>query len=355
MNNRLEELDGLRGIACFMVFLSHAIGMLAITNWVSFYQNSQLRIISDGTAAVDIFYVLSGFVLSLPYINKNRDFHFLSYSFKRIFRIYPAYWFCLIISFLLQLNFQPEGMTLLSEWSQSLWLKPITLDDFIKHIPLILNTNQNLIDPVIWTLGIEMKMSLILPIFIYWLKKSSQPKSQILLIITTFTLSFLSMKFYFLPLFIMGLLLTQYWNKIRSINQSTKKSIFFLVLSILLIGNRYTLGLTNNTQVQSFITGLGTLLFIPVAISFPPLSRLLKSPLVNFMGRISYSFYLYHLPFLLILTSIIYPKVHTIFIPIIIALIVSIFISYLSYILIEKKIMLTFKKFEQKLHPFIKN
>ena len=354
MNNRLEELDGLRGIASFMVFLSHAIGILAISNWVAFYQNSSFRILSDGAAAVDIFFVLSGFVLSLPYINKNKDIHYVSYCLKRLFRIYPAYWLCLSISVLLQAKFHPEAMYSLSEWSQSLWIHPVTSTDIIKHIPLIMKTDQSLIDPVIWTLSLEIKMSLILPIFIFWLKKSSQPISQILLIITTFSLSFLSMKFYYLPLFIMGLLLSQHWNKLKAINQTTKISSIVLLVSILLIGNRFTLNITNNAQVESFITGLGTMLFIPCAITFNPLSLFLKSPLVSFMGKISYSFYLYHLPFLLISTSVLYPIFHDFLIPMIISLIISMFISYISYLIIEKKSMAIFKKIEHKFQPYMK-
>ncbi len=165
---------------------------------------------------------------------------------------------------------------------------------------------------------------------------------------------FLSMKFYYLPLFIMGLLLSKHWNKLKAINQTTKISSIVLLVSILLIGNRFTLNITNNAQVESFITGLGTMLFIPYAITFNPLSLFLKSPLVSFMGKISYSFYLYHLPFLLISTSALYPIFHDFLIPMIISLIISMFISYISYLIIEKKSMAIFKKIEHKFQLYMK-
>jgi peptidoglycan/LPS O-acetylase OafA/YrhL len=149
----------------------------------------------------------------------------------------------------------------------------------------------------------------------------------------------------------MGLVLSQHWNKLKNINQTTKISSIVLLVSILLIGNRFALSVTNNAQIQSFITGLGTMIFIPYAISFTPLSKFLKSPLVNFMGKISYSFYLYHLPFLLISTSALYPIFHDFLIPMIISLIMSVFISYISYLIIEKKSMAIFKKIAHNLNP----
>lgn len=63
--NYYPELDGLRGLAALMVFFSHAMGLLYPTPLITYLQSSPFRILWDGAAAVDFFFVLSGFVLTL--------------------------------------------------------------------------------------------------------------------------------------------------------------------------------------------------------------------------------------------------------------------------------------------------
>ncbi|MEH7247503.1 acyltransferase family protein, partial [Neobacillus niacini] len=76
MSNRLEELDSLRGIASLTVVIHHTLLTLPIflaahqheqinSTIVKIFTNSPLHIIWGGHEAVILFFVLSGFVLSL--------------------------------------------------------------------------------------------------------------------------------------------------------------------------------------------------------------------------------------------------------------------------------------------------
>jgi peptidoglycan/LPS O-acetylase OafA/YrhL len=344
MKNRLEELDGLRGIAAFMVFLSHVIGLLAVSKFVDFYQNTPIRVISDGNAAVDIFFVLSGFVLSLPFVDKNKGLNYFSFVMKRIFRLYPTYWICILLSVFIKDYFNPSAMNSLSEWGRSLWIKPITGVDILRHLPLIIKMDGHAINPIVWTLAVEMKMSLILPIFIFWIKKWDSELSQILLVLTSIVLSYLTGKFEFLPLFIIGLVLSKHWRHFEAIKNVHSFNLFLMfTLSIILIGNRFIFSFDYATHTQSLITALGTALFIPLAIWGRAINKALKHPGVDFLGKISYSFYLYHFPLLLVTVSLLYPIFESIFIPAIISLFLTIVISFISFRIIESKSMVTYR------------
>lgn len=82
------ELDGLRGVAVIIVLLSHT---------------ASFGMYGQGSLGVLMFFFLSGFVLSLPFIedpkkilNKNK---ISRYFFNRLIRILPAYWVALLVIF----------------------------------------------------------------------------------------------------------------------------------------------------------------------------------------------------------------------------------------------------------------
>lgn len=303
-------------------------------------------IISDGTAAVDIFFVLSGFVLSLPFIDKNKSLNYVTFVIKRIFRLYPTYWVCILLTIFIKEQFNPNTMHSLSEWARSLWIKPITQDEILRHLPLILKMDSHAINPVIWTLVVEMKMSLILPIFIFWIKKWDSTYSQILLLLTTVALSYLTLIFEFLPLFIIGMILAKHWRYFEIIKKENFFNLSLLfILAILLIGNRFIFSLNYNAHTQSLITAFGAALFIPLAIFWGGINKALKHPCIDFLGKISYSFYLYHLPILLVFVSLLYPIFESMLIPALVSLILTIIISFLSYKTVELNSMMLYRNF----------
>ena len=88
--DRLLALDVLRGIAAFIVVLGHLFLMypealrMEIPTWLRI---SVLRVLVNGHASVILFFVLSGYVLSIPFLRGNAPPYF-SYVAKRICRIY---------------------------------------------------------------------------------------------------------------------------------------------------------------------------------------------------------------------------------------------------------------------------
>ncbi|MBP3504785.1 MAG: acyltransferase family protein [Lachnospiraceae bacterium] len=59
MKNRVLYFDGLKGISALIVFLSHFIGTFTCISWIA--KIPILNIFLDGTMAVHVFIMLSGF------------------------------------------------------------------------------------------------------------------------------------------------------------------------------------------------------------------------------------------------------------------------------------------------------
>jgi peptidoglycan/LPS O-acetylase OafA/YrhL len=92
---RLSELDALRGIACLMVFFfHHSIRVDPKDTHTAFHY---------GYLGVDLFFIISGFVI---YLTLERTKHWMDFVIHRFSRLYPAYWLCVIITFLV-VNYSP--------------------------------------------------------------------------------------------------------------------------------------------------------------------------------------------------------------------------------------------------------
>lgn len=91
----IPELEGLRGILALWVFVGHGLGMAGIALgdlpiW--------LRPLRSGTLAVDVFIVLSGFVIA-GLVERER-LPWFAFITRRWFRLFPAYAVCLLLGWL---------------------------------------------------------------------------------------------------------------------------------------------------------------------------------------------------------------------------------------------------------------
>ena len=85
-SNRYQELDALRGIAAIMVVLFHfTMGRKEA--------NLGFKL---GTTGVDMFFIISGFVIFMS-INKVKTSG--EFIINRISRLYPTYWACVTFTF----------------------------------------------------------------------------------------------------------------------------------------------------------------------------------------------------------------------------------------------------------------
>jgi len=106
--HRYRELDALRGIAALVVVFFH----------VSIRQES-LPYFRFGVTGVDLFFIISGFVIlmSLSSIRSGKDF-----VINRVSRLYPTYWTCVTFTFLAMflINSADSGFPADVYWKQYL-------------------------------------------------------------------------------------------------------------------------------------------------------------------------------------------------------------------------------------------
>lgn len=106
MNNRpatyyYPQLDGLRGIAFLCVFFLHAYHPGFSDNLLGKYFQF---LYSSLALSIDTFFVYSSFLLTLLGIReyeKNGDFSFANFFLRRTFRIWPLYYFLMLLCFVI--------------------------------------------------------------------------------------------------------------------------------------------------------------------------------------------------------------------------------------------------------------
>lgn len=89
---RISELEGLRALLAWWVVADHLMGRAgyAIDDF-----RGILRIVRNGSLAVDVFIMLSGFVVFLV-LDRQRS-TYLAFLVRRLFRLYPVYLLCLFL------------------------------------------------------------------------------------------------------------------------------------------------------------------------------------------------------------------------------------------------------------------
>lgn len=184
---RIRHLEGLRGLACLQVMALHALGAFRpglvdgpAAPWELAVRHSPLRLLYDGDAAVFLFFVLSGFVLSAPFRrDAARPLHLLAARLVRF--LVPALMACALgwATWRLLGQAAPRaGAAIGAGWllgglagTEGLagLLRDATVNalalgyrDLSAFSPwLALWPNQASLDPPLWTLSVEMQGALL--------------------------------------------------------------------------------------------------------------------------------------------------------------------------------------------------
>src|SRR5512135_2587051 len=105
--NFISEIDGLRFIAIGTVVLFHLVVNLGIKSPVTYAIPSEGNLIvavaRHGFRGVELFFIISGFILAYPfashYIKGARRVNLRSYFLRRVTRLEPPYFLCMILFF----------------------------------------------------------------------------------------------------------------------------------------------------------------------------------------------------------------------------------------------------------------
>ncbi|WP_245677546.1 acyltransferase family protein [Candidatus Arsenophonus triatominarum] len=99
-NKKLDAIQFLRGISVLLVIAFHFRQYL---NNVYLQVDIGDRLFGLGEVGVDIFFVISGFVIVYSSINKKNNTT-LEFSLKRFFKLYPVYCFVLLLLIIFNIN-----------------------------------------------------------------------------------------------------------------------------------------------------------------------------------------------------------------------------------------------------------
>ena len=311
--SHIAYLDSIRGLAALFVFSEHfviAYGLPCESLLCrKILDDTPLHFWWDGGAAVSMFFVLSGFVLSLKYFRPGHQpdlngFNICQYTLGRLFRIWLPYCAVLIISAWLytQNGSSPALSTLLpaSDWLLSMWRDyHLSPRDMLRESFLLKLPDTVVLLPQSWTLAIELVLSLLLPIGLLLVEKGILW----LVFFALFAVTLLGVSPFLLH-FLMGLLIARYYAVIAGyLRCKAWQRRFLLLVGIGFYTSAGVLqGLALNESLEWFCSGLGAGLIILFALSSRRAQAFLSYPILRQVGKVSYSAYLIHMAILICLT-----------------------------------------------------
>ena len=307
---RYVELDALRGVAAFVVMLYHFFRLWTGTphvRWVErLFTATPLRLLVAGRAAVVLFFLLSGFVLSLPRLHATEP-SYSRYLLKRICRIYLPYLFALALAVLGCARW--HGATDFGGWFALTWYEAPRWPLVLAHILFLGNYDNSAYNTAFWSLVQEMRISILFPV-LYWLVARLGWRLALLLpplltVLTGVILATTSVPekvmwtVNYSGAFVYGILLARHKDALEQWLGSLGRSAYaaFVILALLLFmvpdrASRLMLGL-GPPAVDLVMMGGGAGILL-LALSHRHVLRLLRGRLLQGLGRMSYSIYLLH-------------------------------------------------------------
>lgn len=281
-------LDGLRGWAAIYVMLFH----------YTFNLFPSIAIVTNGYLAVDLFFVLSGFVMMMVYGISDFNFsHYKRFLKHRFARIYPTYFFWLVICLIV---FFYCGFSTKTILTNLLLIQNITMS------PSALGTS--------WSLSVEIVLYICFPVLL-WIVKKFSPQVVCMSAIT----GLCAVAYVDLPLIYDEIR----WNGILDVSSckglgSLLRGGCGFVLGMLSYKISQMLKQKNEMILNAFLYGVFLLIWILIQLKdfdvvlvglfsalvalLPTVTakknlivRILSNKLSVFLGKISYALYLCHL------------------------------------------------------------
>ncbi|HEY4173627.1 MAG TPA: acyltransferase [Rhodopila sp.] len=275
MARRFLPLDSLRGIAAAAVVIMHA-QYLAKWPWITAHW------------AVMLFFVLSGFVLARPWADGARP-PVLPFLAKRLCRLWPPVVVAVILS---------AALTAATEGRAAVDGSMIT-----RCVLLSVRDGNCSLDGVLWSLTYEVRISLIFPALVWVLNRyplftavagvcfgigveafalfdGTIVSGQLLVdniaqdVIATL---------HYMTLFAMGIALSVNVNKLAKLGPNQATTLIAPAIGLICVPS-------------DILRGCGAVLLIAAAIRSTGFSKALMHAPLPWLGRVSYSLYLIHVP-----------------------------------------------------------
>ncbi|AJI53460.1 acyltransferase family protein [Francisella philomiragia] len=357
-----KHIDGLRAVAVLSVVFFHL----------------DINLVKSGFLGVDIFFVISGFLITSIIIRdlENKSFSLKNFYLRRMRRILPALITVLIFStvfaWLILLpqdlkNYSKSLVSALGSFSNLYFFKTLSFGYFSTDATVIplLHT---------WSLGIEEQFYIFWPLFLIfafnvyigigWKDKQALSNfdkyliiSLILIVLSLFCFRYFSYfeiydyfnyeRFYYFPLtrafeLLFGCVLAIYLTKYKPTNNKLILELLSII-SVLLMLYPVLFKDVSYPSNWTVIACVGAVLYIYAGCNEKYntlVNRFLSIKPIVFIGLISYSLYLWHWPIIAYLNYLSIEKTHLVKL---IVLTVSIVLATLTYLFVEKPFRYKFK------------
>jgi peptidoglycan/LPS O-acetylase OafA/YrhL len=352
-NDRLPQLDALRGVAALSVGLSHHLTVfvgsphatiVAAANVVKW---SPLYPFAAGYESVVLFFVLSGFVLTLPHLNARHD-PYAIFAIRRVLRLYPPYFGSVMLAAALSrwlFRYVPADV---GPWFRMHWIGPPTAKVLMDHTLMVHHFDTGQLNPVFWSLVVEMRVSLLFPL-VALLALRLPTRLSILSVAICTLIRIVGARIFhgsvatdvlfnveYFGMFVVGGILARHHKElVARVGRMSSRHALLLVLVGWLA---YAYGRAATHMLEPIgdwpIMG-GACVLILFATGLPLGKAILDHSAARFLGRISYSYYLIHVLVLFGLARALNGRVATPFVAAI-SLPLGVFAASVFYRMIEQ-------------------
>jgi peptidoglycan/LPS O-acetylase OafA/YrhL len=272
---------------------------MSTVDWLLTY--TPLHIFWAGPEAVIVFFVLSGFVLSLP-IARGGQLRPGSYYPSRFIRLYLPVWGALALAAALHIAVShasvPGASWWLDEHAQSLNLRAARLD-----ASLMPGAGDWAFTSVLWSLRWEVLFSALLPVLLALMVRAPRAWRAAIVLACLEALLFNGESGYllYLPPFVMGVVLAFERARIEQLATALRERTVRNASVKLALGAGCVCALTANwwltdPGVATALVAIGACLAVVLALIDGAFRGLLESTPTQWVGRRSYSLYLVHEP-----------------------------------------------------------
>lgn len=346
-------LDVLRGLAiCFVVFY-HNFGSLSFFRF--------------GWMGVDLFFVLSGYLITdLLLKSRENKFFFRNFYIRRILRIFPLYYLVLLLFFTLApIIFSQQGPgTTFSYYNDNktyFWTyfqNWLLVEKGAPPVPFMAH---------FWSLAVEEQFYMLWPVIVFFVKPNSRLKKVILVLIGVSVVTRIvtwaqfphEVETYYcntiarMDSLLMGSLLAVHLREGKSISKSAINIsilafVALITASLVIFGNVRqdnalfpTIGYTVSA---AFFAGM---LYVLLKNEARLLGWVKRLRALSFIGKISYGIYIFHMPVYLVLstqlhqlfTDKFHPDINVALFISVLSVVITLMVSSVSFYLIEKPIL----------------
>lgn len=353
-DGRYQQLDALRGLAALTVVLSHFTLLAPLLG----LRHSPVRLVSGGHEAVILFFTLSGFVLTLQ-VKGARGLRYGEYAARRVCRIYLPYLGALAVAFACLAYSAAGPVDWAGPWFNSYWTHAPSAADLTRHLLFILPFDTSQLDPVVWSLAYEMRISLIfMPVVLLVFRV---PVWQTLAISALLSASVCAYAvhtrhaiiqasiaaewlptLHYLLMFVAGAALAKHRSAIAAWfdrrTRGTAMLLFAVSLALYVTARPASMLLPDiiaRDYLFDWIVLVAVCGIIACAVAMPVVERLFAIAPLPFLGRISYSLYLYNAIVLFTVVHLAGDRFGAT-VPLLIAAVLTIPVSHLAWLLVER-------------------